>query len=229
MSPRTAKYVEAMIREGDNFDSSKWLKRVREEEAAQAKGVEATGTSGELAIAQINDPIKTSDDRHTRPSSALPLPLKKLGALRALHRPLHPAKSKTRKARLGRWLERIRGAWEDFQSSRRRDAVYGYLEAVFSIVAHFRIRRRTDRLLRHAFEFANLPCDKRTDSFAAVVRSTCDDSVDVKAISKWARALRYVARSKEPEMRLKTFMKEAGGINACATRYAKYFGRGRRR
>ena len=33
MSPRTVKYVEAMIREGDNFDYDKWLKRVREEEA----------------------------------------------------------------------------------------------------------------------------------------------------------------------------------------------------
>jgi hypothetical protein len=38
MSPRTAKYIEAMVREGDNFDYDKWLKRVREEEA-QAKQV----------------------------------------------------------------------------------------------------------------------------------------------------------------------------------------------
>jgi hypothetical protein len=36
LSPRTAEYVEAMIREGDSFDYSKWLKRVRQE-AAQAK------------------------------------------------------------------------------------------------------------------------------------------------------------------------------------------------
>ena len=27
-------------------------------------------------------------------------------------------------------------------------------------------------------------------------------------------------------MRLKTFMKEAGGVNACANLYAKHFGRG---
>jgi hypothetical protein len=36
MSPRTAKYIEALVREGDSFDYDKWLKRVREEEA-QAK------------------------------------------------------------------------------------------------------------------------------------------------------------------------------------------------
>jgi hypothetical protein len=40
LSPRTAKYVDAMIREGDNFNYCMWLRRVREEEA-QAKPVPA--------------------------------------------------------------------------------------------------------------------------------------------------------------------------------------------
>ena len=37
--PRTAKYVAALIREGDSFDYCKWLQRVREEEdqAKQAR------------------------------------------------------------------------------------------------------------------------------------------------------------------------------------------------
>jgi hypothetical protein len=33
MSPRSAKYVEALIREGNNFGYQKWLQQVREEEA----------------------------------------------------------------------------------------------------------------------------------------------------------------------------------------------------
>jgi hypothetical protein len=33
LSGRTAKYVEAMIREGDDFDYRKWLRRVQQEEA----------------------------------------------------------------------------------------------------------------------------------------------------------------------------------------------------
>jgi hypothetical protein len=44
MSPRTAKYVEAMIREGDNFDYHQWLERVREEEA-EAKQAQARATT----------------------------------------------------------------------------------------------------------------------------------------------------------------------------------------
>ena len=83
------------------------------------------------------------------------------------------------------------------------------------------MRRRTKRLLRNAFEFANVPFKKNADPFAAIIRCTCRDAADSKTISKWSRALRYVARSKEPRTRLKIFMKKVGGVNACAARYAK--------
>jgi hypothetical protein len=64
-------------------------------------------------------------------------------------------------ARLRRWLEKVRVAWDDFQASRARDAVYDYLEAVFAVVMHYKVRRRTNRLLRHAFAYADLPFDKK--------------------------------------------------------------------
>ena len=83
-----------------------------------------------------------------------------------------------------------------FQASRTRDAVFGYLEAVFAIVKHYKVRRRTKRLLRHAFKFANLPFDRSADPSTVVIRCTCADRADSKAISKWARALRYVADSR---------------------------------
>jgi hypothetical protein len=35
-SPRTIKYFDALDREGDNFDFDAWLKRVRQEEAAES-------------------------------------------------------------------------------------------------------------------------------------------------------------------------------------------------
>ena len=140
---------------------------------------------------------------------------------RAIWRPSHEPVRKTAKARLARRLEKVADAWDDFQASRARDAVYGYLEAVFAIVEHYKRRRRTNRLLRHAFKFANLPFDRKADPFTTVIRCTCVDHVDSKTISKWARALRYVAHCKKPGTRLKTFMKEAGGVNACAAAYAK--------
>jgi len=152
---------------------------------------------------------------------ALGLVTKTIRLPRALRRPHRQAKSQTPKARLRRWLEKVCRARGEFQTDRRRDSVYRYLEVIFAIVMHYKVRRRTNRLLRHAFEFANLPFDKNADPFSAVIRGTSGCEVDNKTISKWSRALRFVARCKGRDSRLRTFMKEAGGINACADRYAR--------
>jgi hypothetical protein len=112
-------------------------------------------------------------------------------------------------------------AWRDFHASRARDAIYDYLEAVFAIVEHFKVRRRTTRLLRHAFEFGDFPFDKNVDSFAAVIRCTSGNAADTKTISKWSRALRFAAATRKSRTTLKQFMKKLGGINACAGRYAE--------
>ena len=143
-------------------------------------------------------------------------------AIRQVHR---APKSKVPEISTRLRLEKIRDAWDDFQASRTRDAVYGFLGAVFEMVMHYKVRRRTKKLLRHAFKLAGLPFDRSADPFTAVIRCTCDHSADSKTISKWARALRYVARCKVSPTQLKTFMKEAGGVNACADRYAKYLRR----
>jgi hypothetical protein len=219
LSPRTVKYIEAMIRGGDAFIYFDWLQRVREEEA-EAKQAPAADTPRDVVAPRIDNPINTPGSRNVKPSLGAALISKRALNPRALRRPHRRAESQTRKTRLRQWLEKVRRAWDDFQASRARDAVYGYLEAVFAIVTHYKVRRRTSRLLRHAFEFAKLPFDKNADPFTAVIRRTCGNTVDSKMISKWARALRYVARSKEPDIGLQTFMKEAGGVNACAAAYA---------
>ncbi len=225
---RTVKYIDALNREGDEFNYRKWLQRVREEEATQAEHVPAPITSREPTLPEIDNLIDTPDRR-----AALMLP--RLGvvtipatARRPLRRVNHEAKSETPAIRLRRRLEKVSHAWKQFQASRTRDAVYPYLAAVAAIVEHYKVRRKTKTLLRHAYKFAGLPFDKDADPFAAVIRCTCDRGVDNKTASKWARALRYVAYCKVPQARLKAFMKQAGGVNACADRYARYYGRGSR-
>jgi hypothetical protein len=225
---RTAKYIEALNREGDRFVYCEWLQRVRGEEATQAEHVSPLTTSGEPTTSEIDNLIGTPDRR-----AALMLPGPRVATRpAAVRRPLrlinHEAIADTPNARLRRRLETVCDAWRKFQTSRSRDAVYGYLEAVFEIVVRHKVRRRTDRLLRHAFRFAGLPSDSNADAFAAVVRCTCEHSLDNKTISKFSRALRYASYSDVPAARLKAFMKEAGGVNACADRYARYYGRGSR-
>ena len=219
MSPRTAKYVEAIIREGDKFDFYKWLKGVREEEG-QAKQVSTTSDSREATQGQSGNRPSTFDN----PDAQLRAAPTSMGNLLPLPQPARQSILKLRgnpEARLRRWLEKVCNAWDEFQTSRARNAVYGYLKAVFAIVDHYGTRRRTNKLLRHASVFADQPLDKNAEPFAAVIRCTCGGAADNKTISKWARALRYVARCKKPGTRLKAFMTEAGGVNACADRYAK--------
>jgi hypothetical protein len=193
MSARTAKYVEAMIRQGDSFDYDSWLRKVREEEA-QAKQLSAASDSGHAGAAgQIGNSVSKSANRDALPRS-VPALLSRMPVPRVLSRYARKMSDKQPNARLRRWLGKVQVAWHEFQVNRARDAVCAYLQAVFAIVIHFKVRRRTKRLLRQAFEFADLPFDKRVDPFTAVIRCTCGGTADNKMISKWARALRYVAQ-----------------------------------
>jgi hypothetical protein len=218
-SPRTADCIAAMTREGDNFDYCKWLKKAREEEPQTERP--QTSTLGKIAAAEVTPSIGTPDRRKASAWTLLSrrVPIRK-GIPYAYHKSIDSSGTGIR-----RRLEKIRDAWDEFQASRARDAVYGYLVAVFAIVEHYKVRRRATRLRRHAFKFANLPLNNRSGLFTAVIRFTSGGATDSKTISKWARALRYVAGSKVAPAQLKAFMKEVGGVNACSDRYAKYLGR----
>jgi hypothetical protein len=224
LSPRTADYVATPMREGDNFDYCKWLERIRREEADTGKSQAAFNWSDVITSEGEGNSISTPGCEDARlslkqASTIQPRPVAKT-IIRSLRQ-----ESVNPEIRIRQRLEKVHDALDKFQASRARDAVYDYLEAVFAIVEHYRVLRRTKRLLRRAFEFANLPFDKNADPFSGIIRCTCGDAADSKTISKWARALRYVARSKGPGKPVRAFMKEAGGVNACADRYARRMGR----
>jgi hypothetical protein len=198
LSPRTANYIAALLREGDEFDYSSWLQRVREEEVRSKQGL-GTFISKDVVAVEISNQTGTSDGIWPNPkpmTRAVPI----LRALRQTHR---APKSKAPEISIRHRLEKIREAWDVFQASRVRDAVYDYLEAVFAIVEHYKVRRRATRLRQHGFKFANLPLNNSPDLFTAVIRCTSGDAVDNKMISKWARALRYVAHCNAPRTRLR--------------------------
>jgi hypothetical protein len=226
-SPRTGKYVAALMRQGDDFDYSKWLRQVREEEASPksssitCKPSELVATEAGGTMSALSCPSALSNSIQVSTIRAKPIPR---GAWRSTGR----SGENTAMSGPTRRLDKVRDSWHDFQANRARDGVYVYLGAVFETVMHYKERRRTNKLLRYAFKFAGLPFERDSNPFTAVIRCTCDHGSDSKTISKWARALRYVAHCKAPQMRLRTFMKQAGGVNACADLYARYFGRGTR-
>jgi hypothetical protein len=226
-SPRTAKYVATMKQEGEEFNYRRWLRRVREEEA-QAKQVAAAFSSGDYVAPELGDLTNTLDRLDAWANAEPALHAKSAQIPRVVCRSNHNASRERSEDRLGRRLMSASDAFDEFQESRVRDAVYVYLKAVFAIVVDHNGRRRTKRLLQRTFQFAGLPVDKNADPFAAVIRCTSERDVDNKTISKWARALRYAAYCKRPRTKLRAFIKKMGGLNACADRHAIYLGRDRR-
>jgi hypothetical protein len=124
-------------------------------------------------------------------------------------------------------LDRLRSAWEDAQSSRDRNAIYGYLTAVYGLVAWWTAEGREIDRARRALRLGRLKVSEREDPFAAVIRCTADVAkADRRTRSKWSRALRYAAVYKPNAEALERFIKRKGGVNACAARFTRCLGRG---
>jgi hypothetical protein len=119
-------------------------------------------------------------------------------------------------------LMRVRAAWKRFQSSRNRDAVYDYLTAVFELVSWWMEERQVYVFSGHALYLHGYDEMIEVDPFAAVILSTSNPKkVDLRTRSKFSRALRYAAAVKRPSEPLRQFMQRKGGINECASRFAR--------
>jgi hypothetical protein len=126
------------------------------------------------------------------------------------------------KEALDRDLERVRGAWNDCQTDRRRNAIYGYLEAVYDLVSWWSAEKCEVDRARQAVRLRGLLPRPREDVYAAMIRCTADPTrADKRTRSKWSRALRYAKLEKDEEEPLAEFIKRKGGINECNARYRR--------
>jgi hypothetical protein len=119
-------------------------------------------------------------------------------------------------------LARVRVAWEDAQSSRNRDAIYGYLAAVYSLVTWWAAEGQDVVRARLAVRLSGLDVIAREEPFAAVIRCTADPAkADKRTRSKWSRVMRYAAAYKPDSEPLDHFIRRNGGIIACAARFSR--------
>jgi hypothetical protein len=126
------------------------------------------------------------------------------------------------KEALDRDLERVRGAWDDCQTDRRRDAIYSYLKAVYDLVNWWAAEKCDVDRARQALRLRGLLPWPHEDVHAAIIRCTADPArVDRRTRSKWSRVLRYAARYKVDTEPLAEFIKRKGGINECNARYGR--------
>jgi hypothetical protein len=91
-----------------------------------------------VVAADIGNQTGTSDGIWPNPK----LMTKAVSIPRALRQAHRAPKNKAPEISIRHRLEKIRDAWDVFQASRTRDAVYEYLEAVFAIVKHYRVRQK---------------------------------------------------------------------------------------
>jgi hypothetical protein len=130
------------------------------------------------------------------------------------------------KAALKQDLLRLRNAWHEYQAIRDRGAVYGYLSAVFDLVAWWSAENRAIDRGRRALRLQNIDLSDHDEPFAGVIRCTSDaGKVDKRTRSKWSRVLRYALEYKADSEPLDQFIKRKGGLNACASRFARCLGR----
>jgi hypothetical protein len=123
-------------------------------------------------------------------------------------------------------LLRVRNAWDECQAHRDRNAIYGYLSAVFDLVMWWKAEDRAVSRARWALQLQRLDLPTTDEPFAAIIRCTSDPGkVDKRSRSKWSRALRYAAEYKTNAESLATFIQRKGGINKCAARFARCLGR----
>jgi len=121
-------------------------------------------------------------------------------------------------------LGKVAAAWGKMQSTRARDAVYIYLEAVRDLVRDWERRGRADRKARRALRARGLKAPKHPEPYAAVI--ACTSTADPKTKSKWSRAVRYFNSKPPKHESLKSFFKRNGGVNGCAALFTRRLGRG---
>ena len=91
-------------------------------------------------------------------------------------------------------LEKARRAWKEYQSTRRRDAIYDYLSEVFTIVRRWKKQDMVKTKVHHALKATGRRTAIRNrEPFGVVI--FCTSNADIKTKSKWARALKFAERS----------------------------------
>ena len=103
-------------------------------------------------------------------------------------------------------LTRVRIAWDECQSSRDRNAIYGYLTAVFDLVMWWAAEDRAISRARWTLRLQGVDLPTNDEPFAAVIVCTAD-------------------RAKVDKRTLAAFVLRQGGINKCAARFTRCLGR----
>lgn len=122
-----------------------------------------------------------------------------------------------------RWdIFRVREAWRESRRQHDRFSVFGYLAAVYSLVAVWKKENQAVERATRALRLKRRAYGNTIEPFAAVISCTNPQkAVDGKARSKWAHALMFAAKYKSPTEPLEDFIRRHGGINSCTAELSR--------
>jgi hypothetical protein len=119
-------------------------------------------------------------------------------------------------------LADVKKEWNESQSKRDRNAIYGYLHIVFMQVDWWQQKPNEMREAVQTIKLETPNIELPDDMYAAVIACTANPKkVDDKTRSKWSRVLRYAAKYKPEKELLRDFLQRKGGIDKCASRYTR--------
>src|SRR5207249_292535 len=110
----------------------------------------------------------------------------------------------------------VEAAWGALQSTRRRDAIYDYLTAVYRTVVGWRWTGRAEEYAKRALESYGLPRHGVIEPFGVVICcSIIGAELHSRTRNKWVCILQYAEQRQVKARDLASFMKRKGGINRC--------------
>ena len=116
-------------------------------------------------------------------------------------------------------LKNLEAAFEEYQSTRKRDAVYGYLTAVYRFARQFKKASHRKIVGAHMLSLRDRGSRKTDNEFSAIVRAT--SAVSEQTRWKWVQCLAFARHEKIASKRLQAFIKKHDGINECADEWVR--------
>jgi hypothetical protein len=120
----------------------------------------------------------------------------------------------------------LQDAWRTLQRCRSRDGVYAFLTEVFDLVCWWLADEAVKARAIKKFAAQGIHPSADIEPFAAAIMAAAEPAeIDRRTVSKWARVLRLAHQFKPGGESLAEFARRAGGLNGCASQYARRLGR----
>ena len=122
-----------------------------------------------------------------------------------------------------RWdIFRVREDWRKSRRQHDRFSIFGYLAAVYDLVAVWKKENQVVERARRALRLKRRAHGNTIEPVAAVISCTTPrKAVDGKARSKWAHALMFAEKFKSPSEPLEEFIRRHGGVNSCVAELSR--------